>query len=336
MTVSFRSCALKWVSRLLLTVIVLVGISLAFLQALSGTEDVHRNGLEQAASQILGAQVRIGKLTAFNILPQFVIEAETISGERREGGAQIAIERFRVAFSFLDLLAKRGAIEDLQIEGLKAGPGFWSSFPIGIDRLEIVPKTETSAPQILLKGTYDGLPLEGHVQLAQINRVRPAYQFEKQNPAQLRFGALHLKGDFAPQQVRGMALENAVLQMEKEGKIEEVAKGNVRLGLGGDEVRGVWDGVLLKDENKKISCGIFSFARKEGGWESTRMIVKNDETVLNGTVKVDLRTGGVQYSAGENTEDARGLPRDGSWEFLVPASHVCQEYLEPIKKSSSP
>jgi hypothetical protein len=227
MPTPFKSRMLSWFLRLLLLVTVLIAIGLAVLQSLSGTDETHRRGLEQAASEVLNADVKIGELKSFNLIPQFVIEVEKVSGVKRIGKAEISIKHARVAFSFMDLLLKRGVIEDLQLNGLLATPGFLFPQSVEVTHLGIDDTKEGAAPRISVDAKIGLVPLVGRVDLTRLDRAdRPAYRFEENNAADLTFGAFSLKGRFLPSDEGGASMKDTTLSLN--GK--EIAAGNIHLG----------------------------------------------------------------------------------------------------------
>ena len=185
----------KWIFRILLTLCIFIGMGLFGLSILSGTSDAHRHGLEQAMSNIFRTNVRIVELKSFNLFPQFLVDVQDVQGISSTGTGAFFAKRITVAFSLLDILRKKGLIEDFQIEDLHFEAGLIGPKELILTSVKIVPAISGASPFVDIKGTYGGTALTASVGLDQLpGRMRPAYRFVPGVPVKLNLGEFSLTG----------------------------------------------------------------------------------------------------------------------------------------------
>lgn len=207
------SLILKWTFRILFAIVVMFGLSLFMLSILSGTSDAHRHGLEQAMSDMFRSRVKIGSLTTFNILPQFLVEMENVEAQTVESDIRYSIEKARVAFSFADIFFERKTIEDFQLTNLKLGAGLVGPQDVVIEQAGIIPGDTKTPPRVVAQGTYGGVKFTASIEIDRVRAPgRPSYKIGKSNPAVFTMGEFRLTGKFGPNDDGFSSLQDAVLE----------------------------------------------------------------------------------------------------------------------------
>jgi hypothetical protein len=201
-------------------------MALFALKILSGTTDAHRHGLEQALSDTFRHKIQIAHLKAFNIFPQFFVEIEAMQGEGATGQRIFSAEKVRVAFTFMDLLRKKGTFEDIKITDLRFDPGAFGQQELVIATADIVPASESAPAHLKMQGDYGGIPFSGTIELFSVpGRRRPAYKLGTDNSLDLRLGDFHLKGKLLQNRDGFPTIREARLDLN--GK--EIATGQIML-----------------------------------------------------------------------------------------------------------
>lgn len=179
-----------WILRSLLVLVALVAIALLMLKSLGGTSESHRRGLEQAFSDFLKADVRIGQLNAFNLLPQLRFDATDLSATSRKSLYVYKIQDLKLAFGLWDLFLNRGRIEDLEVTDFK--------FDVGPD-LEIAHLgiVRGAQPFLLANGEYQNRNFEASLQMQSDAKGRGSYFFGSENDLKGRFSKLDFNGIFS-------------------------------------------------------------------------------------------------------------------------------------------
>ena len=216
----------KWIFRILLALCIFIGMGLFGLSILSGTSDAHRHGLEQAMSNIFRTNVRIIELKSFNLLPQFLVDVQDVQGVPTSGTGAFFAKRITVAFALLDILRKKGMIEDFQIEDLHLEAGLIGPKELVLNSVRIVPATSGESPFVEIKGAYGSTALDASVGLDQLpGRMRPAYRFIPGAPVKLNLGEFSLTGILGANRDDYQEIKNISLKLSN----EEVLSGSILL-----------------------------------------------------------------------------------------------------------
>ena len=192
MTRPIFSTITTWTIRILLIVVMAIAALALMLSMLGGTTESHRKGLEQAFSDSINADVKIGRIDQFNILPQLSMKASNIEGMFRDTKNQFKMDKFELAFSFSDLVLGHHKIENFQIENFRFASG--STYDLSIDHAGIDPKKANFSSQ----GIFDKKSYDFSIPLAVDPGGRPAYYFEPENKFDGHLGSLTVKGKLIP------------------------------------------------------------------------------------------------------------------------------------------
>ena len=188
MTKTLYSRITTWTIRILLVFIVLGGLGLMMLSSLEGTSESHRKGLEQAFSDMLGADVTIGQIEQFTILPQLKVNARNVRGTFKTSGDEFMVDDVVIAFGFLDLITARRRILDLQLQNFRFGAN--AKKDLKIDKAEI----DKKEPAFRMNGDLTGRAYELSLPMTVVNTQPSQYSFGEQNPVKATYGALDISG----------------------------------------------------------------------------------------------------------------------------------------------
>lgn len=187
-----------WTFRLLLLLIALMTIFLGGMSLLSGTEDIHKSGIEQALSDLFGVRAEIGTLEDLTFFPIIKLEAKDIKFYEREGETRnVQVDALRFSYGFWHYILGKKIIKDLYLEGVEARPGFYGAQRLKLDKLEIVQESpkpdENIAGKAFLKakGAYGGKTFDAAFEL----QITPrGYLFTENLPFRVSFETLHAQG----------------------------------------------------------------------------------------------------------------------------------------------
>lgn len=176
-----------WLIRFLLFIVFVIAAALLMLSLLGGTGESHRKGLERSFSDFLKADVSLGRLEQFNIVPQLSLKTQEIKGRFLDSGNEFMIDRLDLAFGFSDLALGRKKIENFRLENLRFSKD--SSLDLRIDYMRI-----TDTPAFIVKGLYRRKDFNLSFPLNVTKTSRPAYSFTPGTNFSGAFGSLALKG----------------------------------------------------------------------------------------------------------------------------------------------
>jgi hypothetical protein len=216
-----------WLVRILLGIVILIGIAFLVLSVLGGTSDSHKAGLEQAFSDALKADIRIGTLREFNIVPVLSLRAEQLRGIYPDSGNEFMADRFAVAFRFTDLLTGRNRLADFEIDNLRFSKD--SALDFSLARIAIAPGP---APALAGSGRFEGRDLNFALPLTGAG-TPPTYILDASRPATGRFGALALSSADAGKPGATGMLERIAIASEgrKIGEAARVAGQDFRMAI---------------------------------------------------------------------------------------------------------
>ncbi len=185
----------KWILGILIAVCVVLGLALAGVSMLSGTSESHRRGLEQAISNAFRTKIEITTLNTFNVFPQFLIDANDIQGSGADGSILFKVASLRTAFSFMDVLGKKGYLENIDLSGLKFEAGVAGPQELVFSSIKLVPASAAAKPKIDIRGTYGQTPFEAYIEVAPIaGRLRPAYHIVRGSPFRAKIDRFEMDG----------------------------------------------------------------------------------------------------------------------------------------------
>lgn len=193
MTRSVFSLITTWTIRILLFFIALGAISLLMLTTMGGTTESHRKGLEQAFSDSMDADVKLGKLTEFNIIPQLTLKTENIQGVSRKSKNEFLMDELVISFGFADLTLGRRQIEDFQLKNFRFSAD--SEYDLRIDHAGI---EKTKKPVFSVAGQQDHKDFDLTIPLQMKAEARPVYYFGKENAINGKYGSLTFSGNLVP------------------------------------------------------------------------------------------------------------------------------------------
>lgn len=176
-----------WVIRFLFFIIFVMIAGLLMLSLLGGTSEAHRSGLEKSFSDFLSADIRLGQLAKFNIVPQLALETRQIGGKFRDTGNEFMIDRFDLAFGFSDLMFGLKRIENFRVENFRFAKE--SSVDLRIDYIRI-----NNASALIAKGLFERKEFDLFIPMEKRNNSRASYSFPSEVVFSGHFGSLELKG----------------------------------------------------------------------------------------------------------------------------------------------
>lgn len=178
-----------WIIRILLAITVIIVVTLLMLSLLGGTSDSHRRGLEQAFSDFLKADVRIGELEQFNIMPQLVFKTNDVRGVMRDNKDEFLADRLEIAFSFSDLVTGRSRIENFQLKNLRFSSDSKTDLRVDYAGIE-----EGEKSLLGIRGDFEKKDFNLSFPLEKADGARPSYSFLPERPLSGNFGRLLIKG----------------------------------------------------------------------------------------------------------------------------------------------
>lgn len=204
----------KWLFRILMIMIVIGGLALFGLQIVSGTSDKHKQGLEEAFSQIFQGSAKFGALKAFNLFPQFSIEIENleISGIAVSGIMNIA--KAEIGFGPIDLILKNRKIEKFYLKDLTISAGVYTPLSLKLADAGIYKDEATGNGKFAFSGNYGTHPINGQIDMAVEGNVRPKYFFNEKNNLILTINAVVVKAAFSPYATTGPEISQITLSGE--------------------------------------------------------------------------------------------------------------------------
>lgn len=211
-----------WVIRFLFFIIIIVIAVLSMLSLLAGTSEAHRAGLERSFSDFLNADVSLGQLNKFNIMPQLNLETAQITGSFKESGNEFMLDRFDLAFSFPDLIFDRKRIENFRVENFR----FAKESPINlrIDYIRI-----NNSPALIAKGLYERKDFDLFIPLVKTGASRPSYAFPEDVTLSGHFGSMEIKGKLGEYKDRK---KDAIAQIDFLAGGEPLIAGEAKKGSG--------------------------------------------------------------------------------------------------------
>lgn len=204
----------KWLFRILITMVVIGGLALFGLKIVSGTSDKHKQGLEEAFSQIFQGTAKFGALKTFNLFPQFSIEIENleISGIASSGIMNIA--KAEIGFGPIDLMLKNRKIEKFYLKDLNISAGVYTPLSLQLADAGIYKDEATGNGKFAFSGNYGTQPINGQIDMAMEGNVRPKYFLNEKNSLILTIGAVVIKAEFSPYASTGPELTQITLSGE--------------------------------------------------------------------------------------------------------------------------
>lgn len=204
-----------WIIRLLLTIIILIGLTIGALNFIGGTSDTHKKGLEDAFSATLQGEVTFGKLNSFNILPQLGVDITDFTAANVMGLGDITADHLSFSFNFLDVVLKRRQLTGIDITRMTIDKGVYGKEKVILDTASIIPQTENQPSGFLIKGSYGDKPLTVFVTMKQMTRsLPPAYGFDTSNPFTITLGTTSVKGNYVPNTPENTALQDLVIEKD--------------------------------------------------------------------------------------------------------------------------
>lgn len=189
----------KWIIRLLLTIIVMIGVLLSGLHLLSGTGDAQKSGLEDAFSKALGGKVRFDKLEKFNIIPQLAVEVSGFHATYDNNLGNIDADQLAFSFSFIDLIRKKHTIDSFDISNMKIEAGTFFDTSVSFGKMGIEPATADKPAEFVALGKFGTLPMELRVDMTEDKDNIPAhYSFGTENDFDMNIGKTYIDGTFTP------------------------------------------------------------------------------------------------------------------------------------------
>lgn len=202
-----------WIIRLLLTIVILIGLTIGALNFIGGTSDTHKKGLEDAFSASLQGVVTFGKLNSFNILPQLGVDVTNFTAANVMGLGDITADHLSFSFNFLDVVLKRRQLTGIDITHMTIDKGVYGKEKVILDTAAITPQAENQPAGFSIKGTYGEKPLTVFVTMKQMTKsIPPAYGFDTVNPFTITLGTLSVKGNYVPNTAENTALQDIAIE----------------------------------------------------------------------------------------------------------------------------
>ncbi|HNQ91686.1 MAG TPA: hypothetical protein PKI93_02020 [Alphaproteobacteria bacterium] len=204
-----------WIIRILLTLIILIGLTIGALNMLAGTSNAHKQGLESAFSGALKGQTTFGVLNAFNVFPQFSVDIEDLYTTNAMGQGDIKAKNVKFSFNFFDLLLKRHQIGGLDITDLEIEKGIYTNQTFFASLIKIFPTKDDNQSHMSITGHYGILPLSITIDMKQIGTPPElSFRFDKENKFSLEMGRTKVSGFFTPGTKTNTALQNLVISRD--------------------------------------------------------------------------------------------------------------------------
>lgn len=202
-----------WIIRLLLTIIILIGLTIGALNFIGGNSDTHKKGLEDAFSASLQGEVTFGKLNSFNILPQLGVDVTDFTAANVMGLGDITADHVSFSFNFLDVVLKRRQITGIDITHMTIDKGVYGNEKMIFDTVAIVPQADNQPSGFSIKGTYGDKPLTVFVAMKQMTKsIPPAYGFDTSNPFTMTVGNISVQGSYVPITAENTALQDLIIK----------------------------------------------------------------------------------------------------------------------------
>ena len=219
MTKSRMSIWTTWIIRILLILVALIALSLLALSNIGGTSESHKKGLEQAFSDFLKADVQIGKIDEFNILPQLSFKLAGVKGVFADSKNEFMVDRLDIAFGFWDLAMGNGRIEGFQLKNLRFSKDSAYDF-----KLETAGIEKSKDASFAFQGEFGGEAFDARIPLKTDDSARPSYSFDQKNIVTGHYGRLALKADIIrSMEATAPVIEN--LELSQSGIVVATGKG---------------------------------------------------------------------------------------------------------------
>ena len=213
MSKSTFSKTTTWILRILLFIVIIFGLILFALSFMAGTSESHRKGLEQAFSDFLKADIEIGRLEQFNILPQLVFKTSDIHGTFHDTKNEFLVDHLEVAFGLTDLMQGKSRIENFQLQNLRFANAAALDLRMHYAGIEKVNKEVLFSA----RGNYQKNEFSISVPIQEIKGGRPSYQFSDAAPVKGRFGSLDIQAEMqTPEKGKTRVFRNVIFS--KNGK----------------------------------------------------------------------------------------------------------------------
>lgn len=212
----------KWLLRILVLFVVMVGMSVLALNIISGTGDTQKRGLEQSFSQILGGTATFGKLARFNLFPSLTIAIDNVSVTGINETGTLSADHAEISFASMDIILKKRRIEKLSLKNLNLTGGAYVPEALKLDVVGLfVDETKKESGKFAFEGTYGGTSLKGEVSTTATLGVAPLFALSENNPFTINIGSVQIAGAYKPYDTKGGEFTNLTMFVaQKSGKKE--------------------------------------------------------------------------------------------------------------------
>ncbi len=268
---------IRWLIRIPLIIVVMVGISLTTLFVIGGKSDSMKANLESYLNDTTGMESHIETLNGVHFFPVMGFDAENIT-LKSGGETKVSIGGIRVYIPFWNTLLSRSEFRDFHVAGAVIEAGIITPRRIEIDQLTI-DRLKSAEPILVLNGRYGGDPVSMRIDLKSRltgSNAIPVYSLAENAVFEGQAGDMILKGAFLHPGTRRASIHldefkaggnfnslKAVMALSPfiGGTVESgQSKGNYTIDLDRKEailkIRGAFDAERLNPEDLSGSRGL--------------------------------------------------------------------------------
>lgn len=112
------------------------------LTNIGGNSSVLHQSVEQYVSEATGYVTQITKLNTMQFFPDIIIDVEGVHLKDAEQKTVLTADKFKISFSFFDVLFTQGRFRDFQIQNMSLAPGLVVPSGLKIDKLVLEDKKD--------------------------------------------------------------------------------------------------------------------------------------------------------------------------------------------------
>jgi hypothetical protein len=170
--------ALVLIAKLSLFASLFFFVIFSVLANIGGNSDVLRGSIERYVSEGTGYKTHVGTLNSMQFFPDIVIDIQDLKLENSDHQTVIAADKFKIAFSFFDVLFSRSRFRALEIENFSVAPGFWMQPGLMVKSMRLL--EQNGQGRLLFEGILGNTPVSGLAGMAvEGSPARRKFSFEK-------------------------------------------------------------------------------------------------------------------------------------------------------------
>lgn len=199
-TSTARKKAFKWGKRVIITLVVMVGLSYGVLSLAQRSKEPIRMGLEDYLEQVTGHNAEVTNLEKVQLVPDVVFDINGVL-LRDRSDAQKSLLKARsvsIALPLTNVMFGRGKYYEFNVQGLEIASGYILPKKIALDFAGVShPDTALGEAHFILDGQYNAEPvLITAEMIVDSNGKRPLYGFRDEFPVTFKIGPLEGNGRY--------------------------------------------------------------------------------------------------------------------------------------------